>query len=148
MTENNCRIICASAGTGKTYRLSVEYLSLILKYYSKNEFALDNILVLTFTRKATAEIRDRIIKHLELLVSEPETEEEQKKQQELLLNLRKLNKTKELTSNTKPMTALVILLRAFSTLVLSPPEVIHSKAPSKKKAITASEPSVIDARHK
>ena len=65
MTENNCRIICASAGTGKTYRLSVEYLSLILKYYGKNEFSLDNILVLTFTRKATAEIRDRIIKHLE-----------------------------------------------------------------------------------
>ena len=96
MTENNCRIICASAGTGKTYRLSVEYLSLILKYYGKNEFSLDNILVLTFTRKATAEIRDRIIKHLELLVSEPETEEEQKKQQELLLNLRKLNKTKEI----------------------------------------------------
>jgi ATP-dependent exoDNAse (exonuclease V) beta subunit len=35
MTPNNCRIICASAGTGKTYRLSVEYLSLILKYYGK-----------------------------------------------------------------------------------------------------------------
>ena len=96
MIENNCRIICASAGTGKTYRLSLEFLSLILKYYGNSEFSLDNILVLTFTRKATAEIRERIIKHLELLLSEPETEEKQKEQKELLLNLRKLNKLKEL----------------------------------------------------
>ncbi|HNW24269.1 MAG TPA: UvrD-helicase domain-containing protein [Candidatus Cloacimonas sp.] len=95
MTPNNCRIICASAGTGKTYRLSLEYLSLILKYYGNSEFSLDNILVLTFTRKATAEIRERIIKHLELLLATPETEEEQKEQRELLQNLRILNNLKD-----------------------------------------------------
>ncbi len=108
MIENNCRIICASAGTGKTYRLSVEYLSLILKYYGKNEFSLDNILVLTFTRKATAEIRERIIKHLELLLSEPETEEKQKEQKELLLNLRKLNKLKELPLSEQEKNLLLV----------------------------------------
>jgi len=95
MTANNCRIICASAGTGKTYRLALEYLSLILKYYGNSEFSLDNILVLTFTRKATAEIRERIIKHLELLLAKPETEEEQKEQKELLQNLRILNNLKD-----------------------------------------------------
>jgi len=88
MIENNCRIICASAGTGKTYRLSLEYLALILKYYGKSEFSLDNILVLTFTRKATAEIRERIIKHLELLLSD--NVEDMDEQNILLNNLREL----------------------------------------------------------
>lgn len=88
MTENNCRIICASAGTGKTYRLSLEYISLILQYYGTSEFSPDNILVLTFTRKATAEIRERIVNHLELLLSE--NEQDLEKQNELLKNLREL----------------------------------------------------------
>ena len=58
------RIITASAGTGKTYRLSVEYLSLVLRYFEMPDFTPDNILVLTFTRKATAEIRARIMESL------------------------------------------------------------------------------------
>ncbi|MDP3113568.1 MAG: UvrD-helicase domain-containing protein [Candidatus Cloacimonadaceae bacterium] len=69
MSDFNHRIISASAGTGKTYRLAIEYVSLVLKYYGKNEFCLDNILVLTFTRKATAEIRERIQENLSLLCS-------------------------------------------------------------------------------
>ena len=63
------RIITASAGTGKTYRLSIEYLSLIVKYFEQPDFKPDNILVLTFTRKATAEIRQRIMESLELLLN-------------------------------------------------------------------------------
>ena len=69
MSNFFARIITASAGTGKTYRLSVEYLCLLLKYYEKREFTIDSILVLTFTRKATAEIRERVFKHLQLLIS-------------------------------------------------------------------------------
>jgi len=83
MTENICRIICASAGTGKTYRLSLEYLALILQFYGQAEFSLDCILVLTFTRKATAEIRQRILAHLELLTGS----QDQDKKAELLQNL-------------------------------------------------------------
>ena len=63
------RIITASAGTGKTYRLSIEYLKLILNYFEQPDFAPDNILVLTFTRKATAEIRQRIMESLEMLLN-------------------------------------------------------------------------------
>lgn len=74
-------IITASAGTGKTYRLSIEFISLILKYYENPEFRLDSILALTFTRKATAEIRERIISHLELLI--------QKKDKDLVSSLRR-----------------------------------------------------------
>lgn len=61
------KIISASAGTGKTYRLSLEYIALLLEYYGTQEFRPDQILVITFTRKATAEIRERIISHLEKL---------------------------------------------------------------------------------
>lgn len=62
------RIISASAGTGKTYRLSVEYICLLLKYYSHPDFNPDSILVITFTRKACSEIRERIISHMQELI--------------------------------------------------------------------------------
>jgi len=62
-------IISASAGTGKTYRLALEYVRLLLRYYGKKDFRVDNILVLTFTRKATAEIRERIQQHLKTICS-------------------------------------------------------------------------------
>ncbi|MBW6514603.1 MAG: UvrD-helicase domain-containing protein [Candidatus Syntrophosphaera sp.] len=71
MRQPPLSIITASAGTGKTYRLALEYVRIVLDYYSQPDFSLDNILVLTFTRKATAEIRERIVKHLYLLSMEP-----------------------------------------------------------------------------
>ena len=58
-------LIRASAGTGKTYRLSLEFINLLLKY--KIDF--EEILVITFTRKATAEIRERIFEHLHNIVN-------------------------------------------------------------------------------
>ena len=72
-------LFTASAGSGKTWRLAFEYISLLLKdaylpSEGKNSFAvLDNyrhILAITFTNKATAEMKDRILQNLELL-SEP-----------------------------------------------------------------------------
>ncbi|MEC9489669.1 MAG: UvrD-helicase domain-containing protein [Halanaerobiales bacterium] len=56
------KILKASAGTGKTYRLSLEYLNAVIE---GTDFR--NIVVMTFTRKATAEIRERIIEHLKSL---------------------------------------------------------------------------------
>ncbi|MDD2596272.1 MAG: UvrD-helicase domain-containing protein [Candidatus Cloacimonetes bacterium] len=67
-------IITASAGTGKTYRLSLEFIALILKYYEHPDFQLDSILALTFTRKATAEIRERIVKNLDELIQKPDSD--------------------------------------------------------------------------
>ncbi len=70
------KIITASAGTGKTYRLALEYIRIILAYYGKHhDFTLDSILVLTFTRKATAEIRERINEHLALLCDDDPDDE-------------------------------------------------------------------------
>jgi ATP-dependent exoDNAse (exonuclease V) beta subunit len=75
MTKTQNRIISASAGTGKTYRLSLEYISLILQYYQRHpDFSLDCVLALTFTRKATSEIRERIMTQLQELLNQPQGE--------------------------------------------------------------------------
>ena len=58
----NRLILKASAGTGKTYRLSLEYVASLC---CGNDFK--DILVMTFTKKATAEIKDRILKFLKQL---------------------------------------------------------------------------------
>jgi ATP-dependent exoDNAse (exonuclease V) beta subunit len=79
-------IITASAGTGKTFRLASEYIRLLLDYYEAEGFRTDNILVLTFTRKATGEIRDRIARNLELLCSGDE--DKQEKRAELVRDLK------------------------------------------------------------
>ena len=55
--EEKTKIYKASAGSGKTFRLAVEYLKLILK--DKNAFK--SILAVTFTNKATAEMKERIL---------------------------------------------------------------------------------------
>jgi len=49
-------LIEASAGTGKTYTISGFFLRLVVE----NRFAVDEILVVTFTEAATEELRDRI----------------------------------------------------------------------------------------
>ncbi|MBP7309671.1 MAG: UvrD-helicase domain-containing protein [Candidatus Cloacimonetes bacterium] len=88
MPEPICRIISASAGTGKTYRLSLEYIAILIQYYGVEDFRIDNILALTFTRKATAEIRARIFLQLELLLNPSPKKPDDKAN--LIKNLRKL----------------------------------------------------------
>ncbi|HDP55223.1 MAG TPA: hypothetical protein ENN24_06045 [Bacteroidetes bacterium] len=50
----------ASAGSGKTYRLAVEYIKQVLK----NPEGYKNILAVTFTNKATNEMKSRILNEL------------------------------------------------------------------------------------
>lgn len=75
----NRLILKASAGTGKTYRLSLEYVASLC---CGNDFK--DILVMTFTKKATAEIKDRILKFLKQL---KENGEEAKELRENILKL-------------------------------------------------------------
>jgi ATP-dependent exoDNAse (exonuclease V) beta subunit len=53
----------SSAGSGKTYTLTMEYLKLALK----NPESFRSILAVTFTNKATQEMKERIIKELKRL---------------------------------------------------------------------------------
>lgn len=55
----------ASAGSGKTFALSVRFLALLFKGANPSE-----ILTLTFTKKATAEMKERILDYLKILQKE------------------------------------------------------------------------------
>lgn len=57
-------VLKASAGTGKTYRLSLEYIVALCKKRDIEAIDYKNILVMTFTRKATAEIKEGILNKL------------------------------------------------------------------------------------
>lgn len=57
-------VLKASAGTGKTYRLSLEYIVALYKKEDIEPIDYKNILVMTFTRKATAEIKEGILNKL------------------------------------------------------------------------------------
>lgn len=54
------KIYRASAGSGKTFRLAVEYITLLIA----NPMEYQNILAVTFTNKATAEMKQRILSTL------------------------------------------------------------------------------------
>jgi ATP-dependent helicase/nuclease subunit A len=54
----------ASAGSGKTFRLTVEYLKLLLK----DPESYRHILAVTFTNKATAEMKERVLSALDELM--------------------------------------------------------------------------------
>jgi ATP-dependent exoDNAse (exonuclease V) beta subunit len=69
MTNFIKKVIRASAGTGKTYRLSLEYIGLLLKF-KEHGIHFSEILVITFTNKATAEIRQRIFEQLEEIINQ------------------------------------------------------------------------------
>ncbi len=70
------RVVKASAGTGKTYRISVEFIATLLRMGLQTGYTRDDIyreiLVITFTRKATSEIRERIFEHLGMIVRREE----------------------------------------------------------------------------
>ena len=56
------KVYKASAGAGKTFRLAVEYIKLLVEAREGGEYA--RILAVTFTNKATTEMKDRIISQL------------------------------------------------------------------------------------
>ncbi len=58
--ENGLTVYRASAGAGKTFTLAVEYISLLIE----DPGAYRSILAVTFTNKATAEMKDRILQQL------------------------------------------------------------------------------------
>ncbi len=64
------RIVKASAGSGKTYRLAREYIRLVLE--DPRADAYRHILAVTFTNKATDEMKRRILEQLHLLATDPE----------------------------------------------------------------------------
>ena len=63
------QIMKASAGSGKTYSLAEKYIELLLN--ADDTYAYRHILAVTFTNKATAEMKGRILKELHILAIDP-----------------------------------------------------------------------------
>ena len=66
------RILSASAGAGKTYRLAYKFVHDVIKYYDDKPYLYRAILAVTFTNKATEEMKSRILKEIHMLITTPE----------------------------------------------------------------------------
>ena len=62
-------IMKASAGSGKTYSLARTYIGLLLR--SADRYAYRHILAVTFTNKATDEMKSRILRELHVMATDP-----------------------------------------------------------------------------
>ncbi|WP_100983455.1 RecB-like helicase [Helicobacter pylori] len=98
-TKRQCMALKASAGSGKTFALSVRFLALLFKGANPSE-----ILTLTFTKKATAEMKERILDYLKILQKENlEDEKEKEKSQNILKELEeKYHLKPDLVRNNAP----------------------------------------------
>lgn len=63
--SNNFKIFRSSAGSGKTYTLVKEYITILLKY--KDPLIFKKILAITFTNKAANEMKERVLETLKNL---------------------------------------------------------------------------------
>ncbi len=96
-TKRQCMALKASAGSGKTFALSVRFLALLFKGANPSE-----ILTLTFTKKATAEMKERILDYLKILQKE-NFENEKEKAQNILKELEeKYHLDPDLVRNSAP----------------------------------------------
>ena len=80
-SKNRAVIVPASAGSGKTYRIAHEYIYDVLRnrYNESGEAYFDRtfykrILAVTFTNKATEEMKSRILKEIHLLAAGKESD--------------------------------------------------------------------------
>ncbi|PID99831.1 MAG: exodeoxyribonuclease V subunit beta, partial [Thiothrix nivea] len=76
-------LIQASAGTGKTWTISLLYLRLIIE----QQLTVDQLLVVTYTRAATEELRERIRQRLKQAVAAYENPEQAEAEYAQLLDL-------------------------------------------------------------
>ena len=66
-------LVSAAAGSGKTAVLVERIISMVLGQYGKEPVDIDKLLVVTFTRAAAGEMRERVLKDImdELGIEDP-----------------------------------------------------------------------------
>ena len=72
LQTNPYTVYSASAGSGKTFTLVKEYLQIL--FINKDVFHFKKVLAITFTNKAAAEMKDRVVHTLQTLARGKETE--------------------------------------------------------------------------
>lgn len=70
-SESTFQVYNASAGSGKTFTLVKEYLKILLS--NEDIFTFQRILAITFTNKAAAEMKERVLKNLKEFSENEET---------------------------------------------------------------------------
>jgi len=105
--KHNLVVYTASAGSGKTYRLTGEYLRLLFS----SPYAYRHILAVTFTNKATEEMKSRIIQELANLALDRESA--------YLKELMSENAESETNIRQKAKSVLVRLLHDYSAFSIS-----------------------------
>ena len=73
MTQHSLHIYKASAGAGKTFTLAAEYIGHLLN--EQEPLAHHHLLAITFTKKATNEMKERIMQYLYALAHHPAAEQ-------------------------------------------------------------------------
>ena len=71
MERERVLILSASAGSGKTYRLAYKYVRDVIKYCHTKPHLYRAILAVTFTNKATEEMKNRILEKIDELINNP-----------------------------------------------------------------------------
>ena len=104
------KIMKASAGSGKTYNLAKTYIGLLLA--NDDRYAYKHILAVTFTNKATEEMKRRILKELHVLAVNPD------KSPYLKDFMKKFSKTKDELS-TRSRSVLRDILHDYSAFAIS-----------------------------
>jgi ATP-dependent helicase/nuclease subunit A len=98
-------LVSASAGSGKTYALALRYVALLIaEGVPAND--LSNVLAITFTNNAAAEMRQRILRFLKLLCVGADDG--------LLANVRELTGLSEVEVRRRSCAAVNVLLERFS----------------------------------
>ena len=67
------RVLSASAGSGKTFRLAYKFVLDTVKHYNDKPYLYRAILAVTFTNKATEEMKGRILEKLSDITKQPDT---------------------------------------------------------------------------
>ena len=114
----------ASAGSGKTYTLAYEYIKLVLGYKDKlsgqyklkqnPQDAHHSILAITFTNKATEEMKRRIVKELAILAEVPAVGDEKSPYLNDLINLFGCTREQLKTTAHKVLTQLLFDFTFFN----------------------------------
>ena len=73
-------LVSAAAGSGKTAVLVERIISMVMGKYGNDPIDIDNLLVVTFTRAAAGEMRERVLKALEEAAAKDPLNEHLRKQ--------------------------------------------------------------------
>lgn len=115
-TNKNFKVYKSSAGSGKTFTLSKTFLKLALSGESPDYFK--NILAITFTVKAAAEMKERIVTYLSALAGNPSERKDVESMRQAIMSESGLSKDEITFRSKNTLQALIHNYGEFSILTI------------------------------